>query len=271
MSVAPLQVALSAGYGVRTVLDEVRFELRAGQALGFVGSSGAGKSTLALALLGLLGWRGGWARGQVLLEGTDLLRMPEREARTVRGRRIALVPQSPMSALNGAVSLRAHFLESWKAHDAGGSAALEARLRELLPELRLPEDPEFLARRPGAISVGQAQRVLVALALLHRPAVLIADEPTSALDPVTQAELLLLLSRMCGSTGAALLYISHDLLSVLQLCDELAVLDSGRLVEQVAVGSLSDARGHTPALDALLRALPVKPGQVRRLHDAAFE
>lgn len=269
MSTPVLQVELSAGYGSRTVLDDLRFDLEAGQALGFVGASGAGKSTLAMALLGLLGWRGGWVRGKVLLEGTDLLSLNDRQARPLRGSRIALVPQSPMSALNSAVSLRAHFNEAWKAHNLGGSAALDARLAELFPDLQLPADREFLERRPGAISVGQAQRVLIAMALLHRPALLIADEPTSALDPVTQAELLKLLSRLNHSTGTALLYISHDLLSVIQLCDEVAVLERGSLAERVPVSMVRQGEGNTVALRTLLAALPVAPDQIFRLNDRA--
>lgn len=264
MSHPVLSVQLSAGYGAQTVLDDLRFDLAPGQALGFVGSSGAGKSTLALALLGLLAWRGGWVRGHVTLDGQDLLQLGDRAARTLRGRRIALVPQSPMSALNGAVSLETHFREAWKAHESN-PAALESRLDSLFAELSLPPGREFRARRPGQISVGQAQRVLIAMALLHRPAILIADEPTSALDPVTQAELLALLSRLGRSTGTALLYISHDLLSVLQLCDDVAVLDRGHIAERISVEAMAREGAHSAALQVLLDALPVAPGQVKRL------
>jgi len=139
-----LRVALDAGYGSRTVLRDLRFDLRAGEALGFVGASGAGKSTLALALLGLLPWRGGWARGEVLLDGQNLLALKEREARQVRGRHIALVPQSPMSALNSAVSLRRHFEEAWRAHEpSGGRGKLNARLLSLLQQVQLPLEEAF--------------------------------------------------------------------------------------------------------------------------------
>lgn len=253
-----LQVRLNASYGSRQVLDNVELELCAGESLGLVGTSGAGKSTLVLALLGLLPWRGGKVAGQVILEGTDLLQMSEGEARRLRGSRIALVPQSPTTALNSAISLRAHFEEAWKAHERTGRDALQHRLASLLPEVQLPSDPEFLMRRSSQISVGQAQRVMIALALLHRPALLIADEPTSALDPLTQAEILKLLKALNRSTGTTLLYITHDLISLFQLCDRLAVLDAGRIVETLGVHEL-EAQARHPKTKALLQALPVRP------------
>ncbi len=160
-----------------------------------------------------------------------------------------------MTALNAAISLQSHFNEAWKAHEKSGRAALDERVRELLAEVQLPSDAEFLRRRPSQISVGQAQRVLIALALLHRPALIVADEPTSALDPVTQAQVVDLLKRLNRSYGVSLLYISHDLVSVLRLADRIAVLNAGTIVECLPVGQLSEAR-HEATL-ALLDALPV--------------
>ena len=256
MSVPLMQVRLCARYGERSVLQDVEVELKPGEALGMVGTSGAGKSTLVLALLGLLAWRGGTATGKVLINGRDLLLMSAREARHIRGKTIALVPQSPMAALNGAISLRAHFQEAWRAHDGSGQTALDARLMQLLDEVQLPAGDEgFLRRKPGQISVGQAQRVLIALALLHHPSILIADEPTSALDPVTQAEIVSLLRQLTRRSGTALLYISHDLSSVLQLCDRLAVLHAGTIAECMPVAQIQQMRH--PATRSLLRSLPV--------------
>ncbi len=192
--------------------------------------------------------------GEVFLDGNNLLALPERDLRKVRGKRVALIPQSPMSALNAAISLESHFVEAWRAHQPGGRAALGERLRTLLSEVHLPADREFLRRRPSQISVGQAQRVLIALALLHRPALIIADEPTSALDPVTQAQIVDLLRELNSQHGTSLLYISHDLVSVLQLCDRIAVLDGGAIVESLPVAKVGLAR-HAATL-ALLTALP---------------
>jgi len=250
-----LQVNVSASYGGQKILHDVRFNLQAGEALGFVGTSGAGKSTLILSLLGLLPWRGGQVQGEVLLNGEDLLSLRERDMRRLRGKRIALIPQSPMSALNPAISLRSHFEEAWSAHERRGAREFIPRREEVLAEVQLRSDREFLARRPAQISVGQAQRVMIALALLHRPNILIADEPTSALDPVTQAEIVSLLRRLNRSTGTALIYVSHDLISVLQLCSRIAVLDGGTLVESLPVEEVE--RAQHPASVALLGALPV--------------
>jgi len=252
-----LRVHLDAEYSGKPILHDVRFELAHSQVLGLVGASGAGKSTLVLSLLGLLPWRGGRVRGQVMFEGENLLALQERRLRTLRGRRIAFIPQSPMTALNSAISLESHFKEAWKAHDSEGRTALEVRLQELLAEVQLPGDADFLRRRPSQISVGQAQRVLIALALLHRPALIVADEPTSALDPVTQTQIVGLLRSLNRRTGTTLLYISHDLVSVLQLSDQIAVLDSGTIVETLDAGNVAAARHQ--ATQALLAALPAPP------------
>jgi len=268
MSTAPLlRVHIDAGYSGKPVLRDIRFELERGQVLGLVGASGAGKSTLVLSLLGLLPWRGGSVSGTVELEGENLLPLSERKLRALRGRRIAFIPQSPMTALNAAISLRSHFREAWKAHSREGQTALDSRMRELLTEVQLPSDDEFLRRRPAQISVGQAQRVLIALALLHRPALIIADEPTSALDPVTQTQIVGLLKRLNRRYGTTLLYISHDLVSVLQLSHRIAVLQAGTIVETLNVNQIVAARH--PATLALLAALPVPPDVLLRYRDRA--
>ena len=251
-----MQVRLNAGFGKRPVLTNLEFDLCPGEALGLVGASGAGKTTLAMALLGLLPWRGGEASGEVLINGVNLLALPAAEARRLRGNVIALVPQSPMTALNPALSLGAHFQAAWRAHASAGRADFDLRLRELLDEVQLPaEDAGFLRRKPPQISVGQAQRVLIALARRHYPGILIADEPTSALDPVTQAEIVRLLRQLTRDRGVGLLYISHDLMSVLQICHRIAVLDAGAIAETLPAAQLPLARH--PATLSLIGALPV--------------
>jgi ABC-type glutathione transport system ATPase component len=252
-----LRIGLQAGYAGKPVLHDIRFELQRGEVLGLVGTSGAGKSTLVQSLLGLLAWRGGHVTGEVMLAGQNLLALSDRELRKLRGRQVALIPQSPMTALNAAISLQTHFNEAWRAHENSGRAALAQRLQTLLAEVQLPCDSDFLRRRPSQISVGQAQRVLIALALLHRPALIIADEPTSALDPVTQTQIVDLLKNLNRQRGTTLLYISHDLISVLQLSDRIAVLDAGTIVEILPVAKIGQAR-HAATL-ALLEALPVPP------------
>jgi ABC-type glutathione transport system ATPase component len=263
-----LRVDLSAGYSAQPTLSRVQFELQQGEVLGLVGSSGAGKSTLVLSLLGLLPWRNGRVCGEVVLRGRNLLALSEKQLRRIRGKEIALIPQSPMTALNAAVSLQRHFDEAWKAHRSPDRVALGQRVQELMAEVQLPTEPDFLRRRPREISVGQAQRVLIALALLHRPALIVADEPTSALDPVTQTQIVDLLRKLNRTYGMTLLYISHDLISVIRLCDRVAVLHGGSIVENLPVGQLSDA-GHSASL-ALLRALPVPPESILSFRDAAI-
>jgi ABC-type dipeptide/oligopeptide/nickel transport system ATPase component len=177
----------------------------------------------------LLDFKGGAARGEVRFDGRDLLTLPEREMRAIRGRDIGLVPQSPLSALNPALSIGFQFREAWRAHAEPGHE--KTRVAELLAAVELPSDPGFLRRRPGELSVGQAQRVLIAMALLHQPRLLIADEPTAALDPITQAEVLELFGQLNRQFRMAILYVSHDLLSVSRLCHRMAVLHDGAIVE----------------------------------------
>jgi ABC-type dipeptide/oligopeptide/nickel transport system ATPase component len=176
-----------------------------------------------------------------------------------------------MSALNPAISLRSHFVEAWSAHERRGATQFHSRLEQVLAEVQLRSDREFLGRRPPQISVGQAQRIIIALAVLHRPDILICDEPTSALDPVIQNEIASLLRRLNRSAGTALIYVSHDLISVLQLCSRIAVLDRGRLVESLPVEEVERARH--PASVALLNALPVPARMIldRRTQIAASE
>jgi ABC-type dipeptide/oligopeptide/nickel transport system ATPase component len=195
----------------------------------------------------------------VLLQDENLLQLPERRLRALRGRVVGFIPQSPMSALNPALSLERHFREAWLAHQRRAGDALTERMRMLLDEVQLPANRDFLGRKPAEISVGQAQRVLIALALLHEPALLVADEPTSALDPVTQTQIVELLRRLNRRHGASLLYVSHDLVSVLGMCHRIAVLEAGTIVESLNVGDLENAQH--PATRRLLGTLPV-PAEV---------
>jgi peptide/nickel transport system ATP-binding protein len=225
-----LDVRLSAGFGSKPVLNDVQFSIAEGEAFGLVGESGAGKSTVSLALLNLLPWSGGWAKGEVCWRGRNLLAYNEREMRRIRGKEIALAPQSPIAALNPGMTLEAHFKEAWRVHAEQPWKQVRGRVPELLASVQLPSAADFLQLRPMELSVGMAQRLLIALALLHSPALLIADEPTSALDPITQAEILKLFAGI-NARGTALLYISHDLPSVAALCVRVAILCEGRIVE----------------------------------------
>jgi ABC-type glutathione transport system ATPase component len=229
------EILLSAQLSVRyagkpAVLRDVRLEIQRGEVLGLVGQSGSGKSTLALAILGLLDKRAR-VEGTIRLQESDLLQLSERDLRALRGRAIALVLQSPLSSLNPALKIRTQLKEAWRAHASGTAADCANAIRASLQSVSLPADDDFLRKHPSQMSVGQAQRVLIAMAVMHRPALLIADEATSALDVITQSEILALFRQLNRSTGMAILYISHDLASVAGICDRIAILHEGEIVE----------------------------------------
>jgi ABC-type dipeptide/oligopeptide/nickel transport system ATPase component len=229
------QILLSAQLSMRyagkpAVLRDVRLEIQRGEVLGLVGQSGSGKSTLALAILGLLDKRA-QVEGTIRLQESDLLQLSERELRALRGRAVALVLQSPLSSLNPALKIRTQLKEAWRAHASGTAADCANAIRASLESVSLPTEDDFLRKHPSQMSVGQAQRVLIAIAVMHRPALLIADEATSALDVITQSEILTLFRQLNRSTGMAILYISHDLASVAGICDRIAILHEGEIVE----------------------------------------
>jgi ABC-type dipeptide/oligopeptide/nickel transport system ATPase component len=254
-----LQVRLAIDYAGRTrVLDDAEFDVRPGEIVGLVGSSGSGKSSLALAILGLLDGKGGRAYGGVWFHGGDLLRASEREMRAVRGQRVSFVPQSPTSFLNPAMRLDAQLHEAWKAHKCGHRTQMEHEVREVVEHVGLSGEREFLHRYPGEVSVGQAQRILIAMAILHRPALLIADEPTSSLDVISQAEILNLLARLNRELGMAILYISHDLLSIASFCNRVAILSEGKIVEFSETDAIFDSPRH-PYTQKLIGAIPAAP------------
>jgi ABC-type glutathione transport system ATPase component len=240
------QTLLSAQFSVSyagkpPVLGDVRFEIQRGEVLGLVGQSGSGKSTLAMTILGLLDRKRSQAKGIIRFQDCDLLQLSERELRGLRGQTVALVLQSPLSSLNPALKIRTQLKEAWRAHASGSSADCANAIRASLQSVSLPSDDEFLRKYPSQMSVGQAQRVLIAMAVMHRPALLIADEATSALDVITQSEILALFRELSRSTGMALLYISHDLASVAGICDRIAILHQGEIVE---CGATADIFAH---------------------------
>jgi ABC-type dipeptide/oligopeptide/nickel transport system ATPase component len=242
-SALPNQTLLSAHFSVRyagkpPVLSNVQLEIERGEVLGLVGQSGSGKSTLAMAILGLLDKKRSRIDGAITFQDSSLLQRSERELRGLRGRAIALVLQSPLSSLNPALKIRTQLKEAWRAHASGSSADCANAIRVSLESVSLPADDEFLRKYPSQMSVGQAQRVLIAMAVMHRPALLIADEATSALDVITQSEILALFRELNRSTGMAILFISHDLASVAGICDRIAILHQGEIVECGATGQI---------------------------------
>jgi ABC-type dipeptide/oligopeptide/nickel transport system ATPase component len=254
-----LSVRVTVRYpGKAAVLREIALDIAPGEVLGLVGQSGSGKSTLALAILGLLSRKRATVEGSIVFQGADLLSMKERDLRSLRGRSLSLVLQSPLSSLNPALRIRTQLKEAWRAHAAGTKADCDAAIQSAMTSVSLPADPDFLHKYPAHLSVGQAQRVLIAMAVMHRPALLVADEATSALDVITQSEILELFAYLNRTIGMSILYISHDLPSVAGLCRRIAILHEGQIVENGPTNQIFTAPAHeyTRRLMASLPRVP---------------
>jgi peptide/nickel transport system ATP-binding protein len=238
---------LRIDFGGRVVVDLDRFGVAEQEIVGLVGESGSGKSMTALAVLGLAGAAGATVSGSITLDGRELVGLGERQLRDIRGRRVAAIFQSPVSSFSPVFRVGDVFLRALRLHGVSRGEALvraEAALREVLL------DRELLRRYPHQLSGGQAQRVAIALAVALRSEVLLADEPTSALDVTVQAEIIEVLSMLRERERMSILFISHDLAVVAQLCDRVAVMRAGRIVESGATGDVL----HRPA-DAYTREL----------------
>ena len=254
-----LSARLSVDYRNKPgVLRNIVLEISRGEILGLVGESGSGKSTLALGLLQLLQLRGAKVRGEVIFQGENLLQKTESQLRAMRGRQMSVVLQSPLTSLNPALRIGTQLEEAWRAHAKGTKKECLAAVSAALRNVSLPDDDEFLTRRPSQVSVGQGQRIIIAMAILHRPALLIADEPTSALDVITQSEILGLFTRLNRELDVAILYISHDLLSVEALSKRVAILHDGEIVECDRPEVIFDSPRHAYTR-RLLAALPSLP------------
>ncbi|MFN7917637.1 MAG: ABC transporter ATP-binding protein [Vicinamibacterales bacterium] len=255
LSVRDLTVVFDLPGGVATALDQVSFEIAAGQTLGLVGESGSGKSVTALSLMRLLRAPGRIAGGHVHFEGRDLLTIPEDDMRGVRGRSIGFVFQEPMTALDPVYTVGDQIIEALTVHGVAGGDAARARALELLDAVRIPNAASRLRDYPHQLSGGMRQRVCIAIAIACRPALLIADEPTTALDVTIQAELLDLLREMRDTLGLAMLLITHDLGVIAGHADTVAVMYAGRIVEQGLVREVLRRPQH-PYTRGLLGSLP---------------
>jgi peptide/nickel transport system ATP-binding protein len=243
------------------IVDDISFDVGAGEVLGLVGESGSGKSTVGVALLGHARRGARIAGGHVRIEGRDILALSAEQLRALRGRTVSYVPQDPGAALNPALRIRLQLEETLVAHRFGSShEERRTRLDEMLDEVLLPRDEQFLRRYPHQLSGGQQQRVGLAMAFACRPRVIVLDEPTTGLDVTTQAHVLETVRSLCDAHGVAAVYVSHDLAVVAALADRVAVMYGGRIVELGPERALFRESAH-PYTRRLVEAIPEMSGR----------
>jgi oligopeptide/dipeptide ABC transporter ATP-binding protein len=250
-----LTVRFSLDDAVVRAVSGVDLKLEAGKALGLVGESGSGKSVTSLAVLRLLEPSVAQVSGQVRLEGRELLGLPEREMRAVRGREIAMIFQDPMTSLNPFLRVGHQLTEVLLFHEEVGRREAKRRAIEMMERTGIGDADRRFSQYPHQFSGGMRQRVMIAMALLCRPKVLIADEPTTALDVTIQAQILELIRDLCNDLGTAVLFITHDLGVIAGLADDVAVMYAGRVVETGSVDEVLSSPAH-PYTRALLASVP---------------
>jgi oligopeptide/dipeptide ABC transporter ATP-binding protein len=265
LQVDELRTVFEADGGAIRAVDGVSFALARGRCLGIVGESGSGKSVTNLSILRLVPRPPGRiAGGRILFDGKDLLRLSERELRGVRGKRIAMIFQDPMTSLNPYLRVGLQLTEVLAQHEGLGRRAARSRAVDMLERVGIPEARRRFDAHPHEMSGGMRQRVMIAMALLCRPEVLLADEPTTALDVTVQAQILDLILDLRREYGTAVILVTHDLGVVAGVADEVAVMYAGRIVEQAPADALF-ARPRHPYTLALLRSLPRLQDRRQRL------
>ena len=265
LSVRGLKTYFHTFGGVVKAVDGVDFDLAAGEILGLVGESGGGKSMIGFSIMGLIDPPGRVEAGEVRFEGQDLLRLDEAGMRRMRGKRIGMIFQDPMTALNPLYTVGNQLEEMLRLHTDLPAAARRARCIEMLSEVGIPQPEERLNNYPHQFSGGMRQRVVIAIAMIARPRLLIADEPTTALDVTIQAQLLRLMKRQVEQSSASLILITHDLAAVSQMADQVVVLYCGRIVERGPTARLIRSPAHHYTR-GLLDSIPHEDRSRRRLH-----
>ena len=259
LEVVDLRVEIDYG-AHEDIVDGISFHVAAGEVLGLVGESGSGKTTVGLAVLGHTRRGARVARGEVRIEGRDILLLPPLDRQQLRGKLVSYVPQDPASSLNPALKIDTQLDETLSAHGFGSSdEERRARIVETLGEVLLPSDDVFLHRYPHQLSGGQQQRVALAMAFANRPRVIVLDEPTTGLDVTTQAHVLETVRDLCAAHGVAAVYVSHDLAVVATLADRVAVMYGGRIAELGPTATLFRQSAH-PYTRRLVEAIPEMSG-----------
>jgi oligopeptide/dipeptide ABC transporter ATP-binding protein len=252
--------------GTRVVpaVDDVTLTIDAGETLGIVGESGSGKTTLALTILRLLPPAGRIIRGAIRFEGEDLMQKSAAEMRRIRGKRIAMILQDPMASLNPLFTVGDQVAEPIRVHEGANRGSAWTRARDLLKAVKISAPDTRVGEYPHQMSGGMRQRIVGAIAISCGPRLLIADEPTTSLDVTIQAQYLNLLRELQRAHGLALIFITHNLGIVAKMCDRIAVMYAGRLVEAGPVRTIFDAPAH-PYTQALLESIPRLDDGDRRL------
>jgi peptide/nickel transport system ATP-binding protein len=274
LSVRNLVVEFPTRRGVLTAIDGISFDVAPGEVLGVVGESGAGKSITGAAIIGLLDPPGRIASGEILLEGERIDHLPPERMRHVRGRRIGMVFQDPLTSLNPLYTVGRQLSETIRTHLGLGRRAARRRAIELLDEVGIPAASRRIDSYPHQFSGGMRQRVVIALALAADPVLVVADEPTTALDVSVQAQIINVLKRMCREHGASVMLITHDMGVIAETADRVAVMYAGRIAE---IGPVQDVvqrplhpytaglMGSIPKLDHADPRLKQIPGSMPRL------
>ena len=264
LDVRGLATSFATEDGAFNAVDGVSFSIEPGRTLGLVGESGCGKSVTALSIMGLISAPGRIAAGEILFEGADLLRLAPRAMRDIRGNRIAMIFQEPMTSLNPAFTIGDQIVEGILRHRGIGREAAKRQAIEMLERVRMPLPAKRFDEHPHRLSGGMRQRAMIAMALACRPKLLIADEPTTALDVTIQAQILELMRVLRDETGAAIILITHDLGVIAELAHDVAVMYAGRIVEKAGVDQLF-ARPEHPYTIGLLASIPKLHLQQQRL------
>jgi peptide/nickel transport system ATP-binding protein len=262
LEVTDLKTHFLTRAGTVKSVDGVSFHVRRGEVLGLVGESGSGKSVTGFSVMGLIDPPGKIVSGSIKLNGRELVGLDDDEMRKVRGKSIAMIFQDPMMTLNPVLRIDTQMIEAITAHEDVDRATARARARDALGKVGIPSPDERLNSYPHQFSGGMRQRVAIAIALLHRPPVIICDEPTTALDVTIQSQILAEMQGLCAETGTALVWITHDLTVIAGLADRVAVMYAGRMVETGSVDEVLDHPIH-PYTEGLLGSLPstATPGQ----------
>lgn len=248
--------------GILPAVADVSLELKRGEVLGLVGESGSGKSVTGFSIMGLVDAPGKIARGSIVFDGQELVGADEETLRRLRGRRIAMIFQDPMMTLNPVLTVETQMIETVLAHESVGRTVARERCVEVLGKVGIASPSERLGQYPHQFSGGMRQRVAIAIAMLHKPDLIIADEPTTALDVTVQGQILYEMQQLVSQSGTALIWITHDLAVVAGLADKIAVMYAGRIVEHGLAEDVLSNPTH-PYTRGLLDSVPATttPGQ----------